>query len=137
MAHEHLLHALTLGEPVDHLQGIVDRPIQIGVTAVGDFTRRIDGFAKFGVCGKAQRGYTSQRATERIHFSGGTSNIVLPEQPACDDAGFFGFIRQHRIDRNRHIGNGSAQAVARESICRAGWRDCPWHPSERPARWDE
>ena len=47
MAHEHLLHALTAGELFDHLQSIVNRPIQGGFTAVTDFASGIDGFSKF------------------------------------------------------------------------------------------
>ena len=46
MAHENLLHTLTAGELLDHLQGIFDRSIEVGFTAVTDFASGIDGFSK-------------------------------------------------------------------------------------------
>ena len=46
---------------------------------------------------------------ERVHFSVALPTLFFSNNAHAMPQGFFGFIRQHRIDRNWYLGNGAAQ----------------------------
>ena len=74
VADEDLFDAFALGKLADHIEGIGDRTVEIGIAGVDDFAGGIDGFASFDLAVETDVVIHLEREDRGDPFSGGNSS---------------------------------------------------------------